>query len=370
MRFCEMFPSLTRCLLLSTFAGILASAQPKIFADGVRNSASYAPAGFLNTGIAQGSLFVMFGSGLSAADLQYANLPLPTQLGGTTVTISSGGETVSAYLLYVSSNQLAGILPSGTPLGPATITVSYQGQNSNALPITIAHRKVGFYTLNQAGSGPVVAQNFNSANDQPVNTLITPAKPGQIVTLWANGLGPVQGDERSAPQVGKLDPLTIYVGGIAAKVLYAGRSGCCVATDQIIIEVPAGIEGCYVPVIAVTGSFSIPALVGKIPVDGPSSNFVTLSISSNGTCTDPSGLSGEEIQKMSLSPSFHLAALEFDGSAEGFSQDTAAARFSRVDFTPSFDRKVSLVFHRSVPASLTKSPQIPSSSSLWTQVPF
>jgi len=307
--------------------------QPKIGSDGVRNSASYTPAGFVNTGIAQGSIFTIFGDSLGPETLQSATVPLPIALGGASVQVSAGGQTLNAYLLYVSARQVAAILPSQTPLGSASVTVSYQGQTSKPAPITVARRKVGIFTLNQAGSGPAVAQNFNSQDDQPVSTVVTPARPGQTITLWATGLGPVQGDESSTPQVGDLGPIALFVGGAQASVRYAGRSGCCLGADQIIFDVPAGVEGCYVPVIAVTGSYSIPNLVAKVPVDGPSSNYATISISSSGPCRDPTGLTADDLQHIQSNGSYRVGALQFAGLSDGLNQDTAAARFSRVDFT-------------------------------------
>lgn len=314
-------------------SSVVALAQPQIALDGVRNSASYTPQGFLNAGIAQGSIFVIFGSGLGPDQLAQASIPLPTDLAGVSVRIDSAGRTSNAYMVFASANAVAAIMPSGAPVGPATVTVFYGGQASNAAPIAITRRKIGIYTLNQAGTGPAVAQNYIAPDDQPVNTLVTPARPGQLVTLWATGLGAVKGDEAVRPQPGDLGPIRLVVGGVDAKVRYAGRSGCCLGADQIIFEVPAGVEGCYVPVIAVTGSYAIPNLVAKVPLDGPSSNFATISISSTGSCTDPTGLTGEEIQRIQNSGSARVGALEFVGLAEGLTRDTAAARFSRVDFT-------------------------------------
>jgi uncharacterized protein (TIGR03437 family) len=323
-----MTRSIVYCLIISALTAAGASGQPKIARFGVRNSAGYAPGGFLNTGIAQGSIFTIFGSGLGPNDLQSASLPLPTQLAGTEVRISSGGQTVSPYLLYVSASQIAAILPSGTPIGTATVTVSYQGQTSPTSTVTVGSRKIGLYTLNQAGSGPAVAQNFISEENQPVNTLVTPARPGQVVTLWATGLGPVSGDEAATPQVGDLGPITLHVGSTTAKVLYAGRSGCCVGADQIIFQVPDGVEGCYVPVIAVTGSFAD----GKIPTDGPSSNFATISISSTDTCADPSGLTGDEIRRIQDSGTYRVGTIALSAMAQGAADDAGTARFSQVDF--------------------------------------
>lgn len=318
-------------LILFTAAGASAWAQPRIATDGVRNSASYSPAGFVNTGIAEGSLFTIFGEGLGPDTLQQASVPLPKTLAGTSVHVSAAGQNIDAFLFYVSAHQLAGLMPSSTPIGDATVTVTYQGQASNPQAITVAKRKIGLFTLNQAGSGPAVIQNFNSQNDQPVNTVVSPARPGQTVTLWADGVGPVSGDEASTPQPGDLGPITVFVGGIPATVRYAGRSGCCLGVDQIIFDVPQGIEGCYVPVIAVTGSYSITAIVGHVPLDGPSSNFATMSISSSGTCTDPTGLTGDDIQRLQSRGSFALAGLDFTQMEDGLTNDTASARFGRVD---------------------------------------
>ena len=73
---------------LSKLAGICAllalpaSAAPEIHA--VLNAASYALPGAPNSGIARGSMFVVFGTELGPADLQQATgFPLPTSLGGT-----------------------------------------------------------------------------------------------------------------------------------------------------------------------------------------------------------------------------------------------------------------------------------------------
>src|SRR5262249_16259784 len=67
---------------------------------------------------------------------------------------------------------------------------------------------------------------------------------------WGTGLGAVDGDEASRPLPSAITVpgLEVLVGGVAAKVVYAGRSGCCAGVDQIIIEAPPGVEGCNVAV--------------------------------------------------------------------------------------------------------------------------
>src|SRR5689334_13018523 len=64
--------------------------------------------------IAQGSIFVVFGTGLGSPT-QATVLPLQTSLAGTSVSVSSGGQNVAAFMVYVFPNQVAAILPSTAP---------------------------------------------------------------------------------------------------------------------------------------------------------------------------------------------------------------------------------------------------------------
>src|SRR3990172_10846387 len=117
--------------LLFAFPFVAIAQQPSIAADGIRNGASYALSGMPNAGIAQGSIFVIFGSNLGPASLvQVSSFPLPTfeGLAGTSVKVSVGGTTVDAIMLYTVATQVAAVLPSSTPLGTGTVTVTYNGQ--------------------------------------------------------------------------------------------------------------------------------------------------------------------------------------------------------------------------------------------------
>jgi hypothetical protein len=120
-------------------------------------------------------------------------------------------------------------------------------------------------------------QNFVSQENQPLNTPSTPAKPSQIVTLWATGLGAISGPDNVAPPAGDLPGgVEAFIGGKMARVLYGGRSPCCAATDQIVVQVPGDAPtGCWVPVQIRTGRTT-------------SSNAVTMAITADGQpCTDP-----------------------------------------------------------------------------------
>ncbi|HWB86575.1 MAG TPA: hypothetical protein VG675_20700 [Bryobacteraceae bacterium] len=266
-------------LLISSVLSAQGLIEPFIVPNGVENAASYTGPGFPNSGIAQGSLFLIFGQQLGPGTLvQATTFPLPTSAGlaGTSVQISSGSYIKPAIMVYTSDGQVAAILPSDAPLGDATLTLSYKGLTSNAVTIHIVRSSFGVFTLNQAGLGPAIVQNATGANTPPTNSLIASAHPGQTEILWGTGLGPVAGDEAAGPLPGNLNYVSsVYVGGQQATVTYSGRSGCCAGVDQINFIIPQGVSGCYVPVAVQT-------------TNGTVSNFGTIAVSASGNeCDDP-----------------------------------------------------------------------------------
>ncbi len=110
-----------------------ANAQPVVAAGGIVNAATYAHAGLPNAGIAQGSLFTIFGSGLGPAASPTLAFPLVTTLGGVSISVLQGSTTVAAIPVYVGPGQINAIMPSSTPLGADNLTVTYQGQTSAAV---------------------------------------------------------------------------------------------------------------------------------------------------------------------------------------------------------------------------------------------
>jgi uncharacterized protein (TIGR03437 family) len=73
-----------------------------------------------------------------------------------------------------------------------------------------------------------------------LNTLTNSADPKSTMILYGTGLGPVAAvDDAQIPTPGALPGTMpeVLVGGKAATVTYAGRSGCCPGLDQIILIV-------------------------------------------------------------------------------------------------------------------------------------
>jgi len=233
----------------------------------VVNAASYITPGLPNAGIAQGAIFVVFGSGLGPANISFAPRAFQSAtLSNTSVSVTVAGTTVNPLMYYTSAGQVAALLPSNTPTGTGTITASYNGQPSSPAPITVVANNLGIFTIGSDGQGPGIVTYpdyslVSAARDAQCggpNTYCGAANPGDTLILWATGLGPVSGDDSSGAGLGKNMPdipLTVWLGGAQAQVAYQGRSGCCVGEDQIVFTVPNNAPtGCAVPLLVQIGN--------------------------------------------------------------------------------------------------------------------
>jgi uncharacterized protein (TIGR03437 family) len=272
----DMEVSVRRALAFVLFCLGVAQAQPYINYRGILNAASFTPQGPSGSEIAQGSIFSIFGTGLGPATLVQVNqFPLQTSLANVSVKVVQGTASVNALPIVVTAGQLNVIMPSNAPVGRVSITVTFNGATSNPVTATVAASSFGIFSAASTGYGPGIVQNFVSATSQPINSLAATAAPGQPVTLWGTGLGPVAADN-VAPTAGNLaTPVEVFVGGQQATLLYNGRSPCCSGVDQIVFNVPANAPlGCYVPVQVRTNHTVL-------------SNSVTMAIQNAGTaCSD------------------------------------------------------------------------------------
>jgi uncharacterized protein (TIGR03437 family) len=264
----------TGTITISSSGGTPPPPTPTITA--VQDDASY------TSNIAQGSLFVVKGSNLSASG--YTSLPLPyaTSSGTTSITFTpaAGGTGTQAYLFYTYNengvNQLGGILPSTLKTGSYNVTVTYNNATSAPFATQVVSAKPAIFTQDTTGTGLAVVQNIVSATEYDVNrlttgvvagTTISPAKPGQTLIVWATGLGPVPYPDNNVPTEAYNYPgVQVIVGGTSITPLYAGASGYA-GLDQINITLPASITaGCTVSLqISVNGTLSAATTIAIAP---------------------------------------------------------------------------------------------------------
>ncbi len=257
-----------------------AAAQPVVSSGGILNAASYSLSGLPNSGIAQGSIFIAYGTGLGPAvpiEASEAEFPIPTVLGGSTGTsasVTASQVTAAVPLLYASSNFIVGVLPSKVPVGNGVLTVTFNGRTSAPTTFRVAKSSVGLFSRSTSGIGPGILQNVSPTGAVALNTVINPARPGQPMILWGTGLGPIDQDDSLGVVVGTISSNTeVYVGNKSVPVIYTGRSGCCIGKDQIVFTVPEdALDGCHVPVVVKTGNVA--------------SNYVSMAIARGGGACD------------------------------------------------------------------------------------
>jgi uncharacterized protein (TIGR03437 family) len=266
-----------RLILFSLLGAICYAQQPILYNHATVNAASYAPFGLPNGAIARGSVFTAFGENLGPAQSPGLSFPLLSTLGGVSISVTQSGVVTQAFPIYVSAGQINAVMPSTVTAGLATLRLTYQSKRSNAVTIQITNSSPGIFAVSNGGYGPGVVYNYVSASNQPINSLAAPATPGQVVTIWGTGLGPVNFPDNVAPKPGNVaTPVSLTIGGQPAKVSYSGRSPCCAGVDQIVATVPATVPlGCWVPVTVNAG--------------GTVSNNTTMAIAAKGaaSCSDP-----------------------------------------------------------------------------------
>ena len=305
-----------KCAWAAAAVALLAAplvAQPEI--SGVQNIYSYILPGMPNYGIAQGSIFGVFGAGLAPAPSALQATPLPKSLDGVSLVIVVNGVITPGILYYVSPTAIVAVLPSATPVGNGNIKVTVNGASAFA-PITVVTSAFGMIALNNAGNGPAAAFDLNANYLGLANA----ANPGEFITLWGSGLGAVSGDETMPPPIQNLatPQLEVDIGGISATIEYAGRT-VYPGLDQINVQVPLGVSGCHVSVVVRSGDMV--------------SNFGTIPVATSGrACAEPvAGLTAGQIQSLASQPTVNSGLLDFVGEAYS-SADARFQRFTSLQF--------------------------------------
>jgi uncharacterized protein (TIGR03437 family) len=270
-----------------TFAGAAPTA-PKITA--VLNNYGLIPAGFTNSGIAPGTLFIIQGYGLASATsvLQPSTGGdvLPATLNGASVSVTVGSVTVAPAFYYASDTQLDLVLPSGTPIGQGTVTVKNNGQISTPFYFSVVTSAPGLAAYYGTGSGLAHAQDLNYGYYDYGNSI----PPNTTIRLIGSGLGadpdPTRDTQYVLPTAASaINALAhVYVGGMDAAIYYQGPEGYP-GLDEIDITIPANTPtGCFISVVGVTA--------GGVPT-----NFLTLPIGT-GECQDSLGYNGSTITSL------------------------------------------------------------------------
>lgn len=202
---------------------------------GVLNAASFAPP---TAPISGGTLLSLFGSGMAGSTLEAGSVPLPTQLGGVTVTV----DGVPAPLFFVSPGQINIQTPFAVQGPTATIAVTNGGATSNSVTVPVADSSPGIFSARQTGFGPAIITDANFQLITEQNT----AAPGEVVIVFLTGAGPVEPPFADGTP-GPTDPLSVTTDpalqvqfdGEAGRILFSGAAPGFVGLYQINVEIPA-----------------------------------------------------------------------------------------------------------------------------------
>ena len=155
-----------------------ATGPPVVSYGGVVNNGTFS----LDDKLSQGDITAVFGDQFTAAAPTLASsLPLATTLGDIQVLINN--QPVPLY--YASVNQINFLIPYDAPTGDTTLTVVRGGQKGNTVGIHIDPVAPALLLIN-GGPYAIMVTPQNALTGIPS----APAHPGDVIVLYAIGLGP------------------------------------------------------------------------------------------------------------------------------------------------------------------------------------
>lgn len=237
----DMGKGMTRIGLALAVSGAAAWGQaPAYPAAGFVNASDYSEGPF-----APNSVLSIFGTGMSwsaqgitSNDIRAGRLP--TSLNG--VQVYFAGQP--APLLYVSASQINFLIPINHTAGTAKVRVVREGITGPEVPVTLLDAAPALFDY----------QGFAVAQKWPDYSLIqpdSPARPGDVVILYATGLGNTQNDPSTPDEIPQFPAemrnfadLKVYLDSIQvdpAKVLWAGFSPGNAGLYQVNLQLPDDI---------------------------------------------------------------------------------------------------------------------------------
>lgn len=249
-------------LLLNALQAISSpSVSPVINQAGAVNAATFAA----DVVLVPGSLATVFGTDLAPVTSTASALPAPTALGGGQVETNSA---LAAPMLFASPGQVNIQIPWETdPTSAATLRAIVGIFASGEEPIRLAPAAPAIF-LAFAGEtqGAVVI-----ANTAALASVARPARPGEYISIFCTGLGPVTNQPPtgfaapSAPLSRTLSTPMVRIGNVDCTPQFSGLAPGFLGLYQVDAQVPADVPpGDRVPL--------------SMTIGGTQSNVVTVAV--------------------------------------------------------------------------------------------
>ena len=195
----------------------------------------------LSLGLAPGGLVSIFGEQLSPVNLATQEIPLPTALGDSCLTVNG----LPVPMLFVSPNQINAQLPFET-IGNATLILRTPGGVSDSFALSVQPGAPGVFRSGSAGPVTNIPTILRASNGELV-TDSNPVHRGDTLVIYLTGLGqtsPAVGTGLPAPTsplAAAVNPPQLTMGGVSLPLLYSGLTPGEVGVYQINAKVPAAV---------------------------------------------------------------------------------------------------------------------------------
>jgi uncharacterized protein (TIGR03437 family) len=196
----------------------------------------------------------VFGTNLSPVNLATNEVPLPTALADSCLTVNG----VPLPMLFVSSTQINAQLPFNVE-GSATMVLRTPGGISDNYLFSILPAAPSVFRSGTAGPDTGIATIVRTENNQLV-TPTNPIHPGDTITIFATGLGRTTPNvdagipAPASPSSNALIPPVVTLGGSPLNMTFAGLAPGQIGVYQINAIVPAKVtEGMPVPLVIKQG---------------------------------------------------------------------------------------------------------------------
>ena len=238
---------------------------PSYSAAGIVNASDYSTGPF-----APNSVLSLFGANLAftAETVSQSNISgnkLPTQLAGVLVIVDGTPAPLLAVASSGSSQQINFLVPSTEIPGAVTVQVVRQGVYGPAITITLVDAAPALF----ANAGYAIAQDGDKGANNALVTPDAPAQPGEMIVLYATGLGHTQPNPDpgeivpTAANIVNLATLQVLLDGSAidsSLIKYAGLTPGSVGLYQINFILPNTVAPNPEIRVAVAGTTSAPGL--------------------------------------------------------------------------------------------------------------